>query len=235
MFHYHLSTKSRNAKTGPIPVSTTSRNSCPPHCPLRKTVHGEVECYAEGGPLAWHWDKVTKGLRGTDLDTFCDQIRALPAGALWRHNQAGDFPGRRNRLHGAKIRKLTRANRGKKPIAYTHYPPEIGDNAEIIREANANGFTINLSADSLEEADRFKALGIAPVVVVLPPDQKTNLKTPAGNLVVVCPYEIERYRAKGVTCSKCRLCAWRDRNFIVGFPAEGTPKKTELVTIGGVA
>ena len=47
----------------------------------------------------------------------------------------------------------------------------------IIKEANQNGFTVDLSANNLAHADKLKALNIAPVVVVLPSTQTTNTET----------------------------------------------------------
>ena len=84
---YHLTPRSSNKKTGPIPVSTTSRDSCPDTCPLKNG----GGCYAGSGPLSLHWDKVGTD-RGVSLESFCDTIRALPKGQVWRHNQAGDLP-----------------------------------------------------------------------------------------------------------------------------------------------
>ncbi|MEY4341197.1 MAG: hypothetical protein RL541_701, partial [Pseudomonadota bacterium] len=55
----HLTLKSANVKTGPIPVSTTERASCPDDCSMKK------ECYAASGPLALHWAAVSNGTRGT--------------------------------------------------------------------------------------------------------------------------------------------------------------------------
>ena len=77
----HLTLKSANVKTGPIPVSTTEPESCPNDCKLKK------ECYAASGPLALHWRAVGAGTRGTDWSTFTDQVAQLPAGQLWRHNR----------------------------------------------------------------------------------------------------------------------------------------------------
>jgi len=74
----HLTHSSSNSKTGPIPVSTTSADSCPPSCPLKK-----AGCYANGGPLAIHWREVTEGRRGTDWGTFCAKIAALPEGTFY--------------------------------------------------------------------------------------------------------------------------------------------------------
>jgi hypothetical protein len=42
----HFTLKSANVKTGPIPVSTTERASCPSDCKMKS------ECYAASGPLA---------------------------------------------------------------------------------------------------------------------------------------------------------------------------------------
>jgi hypothetical protein len=86
---YALTRKSANVKTGPIPVSTTSRNSCPTACPLRG-----AGCYADGGPLGMYWRKLSHAdaTIGTDIAGFAAAIAALPDGQLWRHNQAGDMP-----------------------------------------------------------------------------------------------------------------------------------------------
>lgn len=214
----HLTLKSSNSKTGPIPVSTTSADTCPPQCPFQNS-----GCYAESGPLALHWRKVTNGERGMAWDEFVGAIAALPAGAMWRHNQAGDLPGHGAGIDAGKLAKLVRANEGKHGFTYTHKPVLGGSvkathNRHAIREANQDGFTINLSANNLAQADQLAELNIAPVVVVLPRGVQ-NTCTPAGRKVVVCPAETR----DDVTCDSCRLCARRDRNgIIIGFPAHGS-------------
>ncbi|MEG0068146.1 MAG: hypothetical protein RR740_26515, partial [Pseudomonas sp.] len=66
---YHFTRVSGNAKTGPIPVTTTSADSCPPSCSFKGN-----GCYAESGPLALHWKAVTAGKRGGSLDELCTKI-----------------------------------------------------------------------------------------------------------------------------------------------------------------
>jgi hypothetical protein len=62
-----LTLKSSNDKTGPIPVSTTSRVSCPATCPLA----GDGGCYADAGYYTrMHWDAVTAGTRGLPVARF---------------------------------------------------------------------------------------------------------------------------------------------------------------------
>ena len=215
----HLTSKSANAKTGPIPVSTTTAQSCPTVCPFNNSNAGG--CYAASGPLALHWRAITDNKRGTEWPEFCDSIAALPAGQLWRHNQAGDLPGNGQTIDGALLGDLVRANMGKRGFTYTHYDALQGDNAQYIRGCNDHGFTVNLSANNATHADQLAALNIAPIVVVLPADQTENTATPDGRKIVVCPAAIR----DGISCATCQLCARVDRSVIIGFPAHGTGKK----------
>ncbi len=215
MERYHLTAKSANAKTGPIPVSTSTASTCPPACPLLGN-----GCYAGGGPLGMHWQKVTNGSRGTSWGEFCADIAALPAGTFWRHNQAGDLPGLGNRIDGAKLAGLVAANAGKRGFTYTHKPMTVAANRKAVADANMAGFTINLSGNNLDHADSLADYAIAPVVVVLPSDQTSNTVTPKGRKVIVCPAT----QRDDVTCASCQMCQ-RQRDVIVGFPAHGASKR----------
>ena len=214
---YHLTPKSANEKTGPIPVSTTSAASCPPDCPFNNS-NG---CYAGSGPLALHWAAVTRGDRGDEFADFCNKIAALPDGQLWRHNQAGDLPGNGLEIDGAALGDLVKANQGKRGFTYTHYNPSNGKNAAYIKGCNDYGFTVNLSANTPDHADQLAALNIGPVVTVLPMDQVSNTFTPSGRKIVVCPATIR----DDISCSTCKLCAVSDRGVIIGFPVHGTQHK----------
>lgn len=214
---YHLTPVSANVKTGPIPVSTSSAQTCPPTCPFN---NGEG-CYAGSGPLALHWRKITTGERGGDFNEFLDKIEALPPGQLWRHNQAGDLPGNGIEIDGGALGDLVKVNFNKRGFTYTHYDPAIGDNAKYIKGSNYYGFTINLSANTPEHADQLAALNIGPVVTVLPANQTENSYTPEGRKIVVCPATIR----DDVSCATCKLCAVSNRTVIIGFPVHGTQKK----------
>ena len=104
--------------------------------------------------------------------------------------------------------------------------PNLASNGDLIREANRDGFTINLSADSLEDADRLTDMEIGPVAVVVAHDAPIRLKTPAGRRVTICPAESSK-----MTCDECRLCANPKRKTIIGFRAHGQSKAivSELV------
>lgn len=209
----HLTPKSANAKTGPIPVSTTTGASCPTDCAMK------AECYAATGPLALHWKAVSTGQRGTDWPTFTASIAALPDGQLWRHNQAGDLPQSGGTVDAVKLGQLVAANTGRRGFTYSHH--RNAESINWIRHANNWGFTVNLSANDLQDADALADHAAGPVVVVLPSTQTTNTTTPKGRTVVVCPAT----QRDNVSCATCQLCQ-RQRSAIVGFPAHGTRRRT---------
>lgn len=209
----HLTLKSANVKTGPIPVSTTEKASCPA-CPFKGN-----GCYAESGPLALHWSAVSAGLRGTDWADFVATVSGFDEGQFWRHNQAGDLPGAGDSIDAVMLEQLVAANEGRRGFTYTH-KPMTEENLEAVTLANLGGFTVNVSANSLDEVDAAMDLGL-PAVVVLPIDATANIKTPQGRTVVVCPAT----QRDDVSCFTCQLCQRADRTVAVGFPAHGVSKK----------
>ncbi len=209
----HLTKISHNAKTGPIPVTISPASTCPDSCPLKGS-----GCYAENFPLKLHFDRVSRG-QGIDWLELCDEVSRFPRGQLWRYAQAGDLPGTGEYIDFPALLELIRANKGRRGFAYTHKPMTAG-NQTAVYLANQQGFTVNLSADSLKQADELASLEVGPVVVALPHTQKCNTRTPAGRKVLICPNHFD----KSVQCSNCELCAVRDRTAIIGFPAHGMKK-----------
>lgn len=228
--NYHLTPISGNAKTGPIPVSTISKETCPDACPLKG-----AGCYAEGGPLAIHWREVTAGRRGVSFEEFLKQVRALPRKQIWRHAQAGDLPGEGNRIDPDQLRELALANRGRPVIAFTH-KPVTPENLETLQEARRLGFSVNLSANSVSQADELVETGL-PVVCILPSeyartkrdktvhDYKERIKdlpreTPRGRKIAICPATY-----MDTNCATCGACSKNTRgNVVIGFPAHGNRK-----------
>ena len=202
--------ESMNRKTGRMPVSMTDMASCPTSCPLRGG-----GCYAEFGNVRVHWQRVATD-RAVSWQEFCRSIAALPPDTLWRHNEAGDLPGFGDALLTSALEQLVEANHGRRGFTFTHKPLRRAEERKAIALANARGFTINLSANSLEHADELAALAIGPVVVVLPSDAPTKLATPEGRTVIVCPAE-----TSGLTCATCGLCSKPQRKAIIGFRAHG--------------
>ncbi len=230
--------KSSNAKTGPIPTTTTGRESCPKSCPLS----GERGCYAEAGYYTrLNWDAVDAGKRGGSWADLCDSVRSLPNGQLWRHNVAGDLPHNRERIDSLLLSDLVAANFGKRGFTYTHHSMRLAHNRRAVQAANVLGFAINLSADSLADADKLSVLGIAPVVAIVPETYARKEKggkfveswgeyllrvaklpheTPQGRRFIVCPAT----NRDSKTCANCGICAEVKRSQIVAFPAHGASK-----------
>lgn len=218
--NYALTKVSSNSKTGAIPVTVSNRKTCPPSCPLLKN-----GCYAEGYYTQLHWDKVTNGERGTNWNEFISTIKALPKKILWRHNVSGDLVGSNDVIDAPALAQLVQANKNKSGFTYTHYPMTNNNNIQAVKMANDGGFTVNLSANNIQQADQYKSLNIAPVVVVVPEDCEKVTFTPNNNKIVVCPAQT----SNKVTCSSCGLCQKKDRDYIIGFRVHGTyTKKAKL-------
>lgn len=199
---------SKNRKTGPIPVTSTERKSCPPTCP-----HYLDDCYAEDFFTRMNWDKIPA--RGIDLQALLTRIKTMPIGQLWRHNVAGDLPGEGEEVDAFALGQIVKANRGRKGFTYTH--KKSPDAITWARHATNWGFTVNLSADDAGEADTLAAHGL-PVVAIVPADTPKHTTTPAGLPILVCPAQTVDY----MTCALCGLCQKADRRQIIGFRAHGT-------------
>jgi len=227
--NYHLTPISGNTKTGPMPVSITSNDTCPSACPLKGN-----GCYAENSYMGIHWKKVSSGNLGTNLKDFCDKIAKLPRNVVWRHNSAGDLPGAGNKINAKALNLIVQANKKARAKGFTFtHKPVLGNsriansNAAIIKEANDNGFTINLSANNLEHADSLRNRSIGPVVAIVDTNAPRFGKTPQGAHYAVCPAQ-ER---EDITCSNCRLCSLPNRKIIIAFRAHGPRKNTALKVI----
>jgi hypothetical protein len=212
-----LTMVSSNAKTGPIPTTTSERSSCPATCAFY-----DKGCYAKSGPQALHWRKVSEGERGLPWNEFVTAVRKIAKGQIWRHNVSGDLPHTFGDIDSSMVNSLVNANRGRKGYTYTHHILNE-HNVNVIRECNSKGFTVNASTEDVEVADKVMSEhGIPAVVVVNSEESRRFFKTENGRKVIVCPATIH----DSVTCATCGLCAQADREFIIAFPAHGTAKKT---------
>lgn len=212
---FHLSRVSSNEKTGPIAVTTTSKNSCPASCGMREV------CYAALGPLAWHWSKVSDGSRSKQWREHLDDLATLPLGSPLRLNQAGDLVANSGRLSRAFIDGLLSVVKSRRLQAwtYTHHDHTVGDNGKLLRRANREGLRINVSTETEESADRAIASGLPAVLAVSSEETRTVWRTPDRNLVKVCPAQL-----RDTDCNRCMLCHKRGSKVIIAFLAHGSRK-----------
>jgi len=197
-------------------VSTSSKLTCSPSCPFLNN-----GCYANSGPLNLHWLKVTNGERGDNFQTFLGKLKELPAGSAFRHNQAGDLPHNLGKISRTFVRKMVESTAHLRAYTYTHHNLQLGENLQLLRYANRNGFTINVSCESEAQVDDAIAADL-PAVLVVPSDEKrTTWHTKGGNVTIVCPAQ----RSDTVTCADCMLCHKRGKKVAIAFLAHGTSKK----------
>jgi hypothetical protein len=215
---YHLTKKSSNVKTGPIAVSTTSRDSCSPSCPLFGS-----GCYAETGPLRLHWDAVSDGPwrdkpRGTDIESFIASLRSLPEGSCFRHNQAGDLPHVNGLINAHALELITDACKERKLIAwtYTHHSVDNMNNTVLIKRSNNEGLTVNVSAHNQQQAADLHRKGL-PSVCIVPKNETRKAWDHDGVKFLVCPAQWS-----DKNCAECKLCSVADRACVVAFKAHGT-------------
>lgn len=220
---FHLTRVSSNSKTGPIPVTTSSRDTCPPTCPFKGS-----GCYAESGPLAIHWGKVTNAERGQSFAQHCQDLASLPPQQLTRLNQAGDLPHTRGRISRRFVRGIVAACKNLKAYTYTHHRLNLGENLALLRFANRNGLTVNVSTETERCADDAIAAGLPAVLAVDSEEARNTWHTPAGNVVLVCPAQ-----NRDTDCATCQLCHTRGRRVIVAFRAHGTGKRKASQAIAG--
>lgn len=203
---------SHNQKLGGIPAVLVTASTCPPSCR-----NYNAGCFGESHLLRKHWRDVE--IRGVPWDDMCEFVDRLPDDQLWRYATVGDMPGVGEAVNEKSLLLLISANVGKRGFTFSHKRSQAALNA--IKVANAMGFTINLSADNIAEADAFMDLGIGPVVATVPEDAPAmGIYTDSGRQVLLCPATTR----KGVTCATCGICARQNRKYIIGFRAHGQDK-----------
>ncbi len=209
---------SGNSQTGPIPTTVTERQSCPTTCAFF-----EKGCYGKYHLAGVHWRKVSDHERGVSWDKFISEIRKFAPATLWRHNVTGDLPHVFGDIDAPKVVQIVKANKHKRGFTFSHHVLNA-HNVQVIKDANAGGFTINASTESVEVADQVMTEHNIPAVAVIPSTESRRFfHTESGRKVVVCPAKIHKGK---VNCSTCGLCQQSDREFIIAFPAHGTAKKT---------
>ena len=228
----HITKKSSNRKIGNIPCSITEESSCSPTCPFINS-----GCYAKTGPDSWNWKKISNGTQKnlTDWSGLCSFLKAQKPGQLMRINVAGDLLHQNGVIDQKALSQLVKANKNKRAWTYTHHKMSR-QNFEAIEQANKDGFTINISTESLPAVDKIIDLKLPAVTVIsdknnyLKPykgsDNRTyykvtkQLRTPKGRKVVVCLAQLQ----ENVTCETCQLCT-KQRDFPVAFVAHGNQVK----------
>lgn len=185
--NYHITMVSDNKKVGPIPCTTTGRNSCWEGCPF----YGGP-CYGNSFHARLHWDRVSDGRRGYSMDVLCKLISDIPKYSFIRINQTGDQPRYENGdINLDEALPLAKACRMRKLKAWTYCHHEQTDyNLAALRTLTQEGITTNASCETEEQVDRVYAQGGLAVLVVDPDEKRTKWTTEGGVPVRVCPEQL---------------------------------------------
>ena len=216
---YKLTPRSSNRKTGPIATTMADRGTCAPTCPYANG----GGCYADGFPLRWNWDGLTRGETGGDWLDLLHSLRraALPAGSLLRHNVAGDLPHDDGKINREQTRNLAEMFAGFKLQAFTYsHHKQTSGNLAVVRDTIAAGLFVNLSCDSEAQASKRYQEGFPAVCVVPADDSRKAWADEQGTRFKVCPAQL----ADGVTCQTCKACTGA-RDYVVAFRAHGSRKR----------
>lgn len=231
--HFNFVPRSANYKLGPMPTTFGPRSTCPSTCPLKGK-----GCYGSEGPMNLIWGRVDNRVTGAKWDIFLKRIQdEVERGRIWRYATVGDLPNvRENVIDVNRLQQLVNINRGRMGYTYSHYPIEkkpgvtekmAEHNRKAVRMANDGGFIINISANSMEEADRLSSFGLPVVTLLKRGSVQKVFKTPEGRHGIICPAQTQ----ETMTCLKCKLCARQERasnapgtpgNPIIGFEAHGS-------------
>lgn len=199
-------------------VTYAPPQTCPAPCGMRGSKPGDEDCddpsarlcYAGEHNALQQWKSLWKGYTGLTWPSFLNRLRESKS-KIVRLNIAGDLPAdmsdpTRKHLDRERVMELAEAAaaNGRVAFTYTHFPINYRDNKKILRDAIDKGLQINLSADSLRDADRKAAAGFDVAVVIpriryeqkdpvtgrvrsLIVGQGSNLTTPAGRKIFFCP------------------------------------------------
>jgi len=217
---FHFVKKSGNKKTGIMPVTYNSRQTCPTDCIFKKENGGG--CYAENYHTRLNWDKVTAGTRGGSFKELLENIKGLKPGTIWRACVAGDIPANINgEISRTYIKGLTAANKGLKGYSYTHRKLSLGENISLLKTANKQGLTINISTETETAADNVIKNKLPAVMVVKSTETRNSWTTKGGNKVLICLAQ-----TAGKSCIDCKLCQDRPSpKLIIAFKAHGNQAK----------
>lgn len=222
--------KSSNEKTGDIIQSYSARLTCPNRCPLKGN-----GCYADSYHTSRQWDRCNdesdKRYIRNSQDLTLDLMSAVAIHAkrgeksiLFRHNVAGDIAlPNSDMIDNERLNTIVKScnevssnlNVNLMGYTYTHCSLTM-QNFKKVKKAQAKGFTVNFSCETIEEVKKVKFADCNAVVTSVNPEETIKALKAEGLKSVQCPAQTN----DGMNCKKCKLCA-RDRDAVIIFAVHG--------------
>lgn len=219
----HIVAQSGNAKTGVMPVTYRTAETCPTTCPfLPRNLGGAGGCYGTGRIFG------IAGKYATSMST-ADAISKLaraPKGARYmRDRVVGDVVTPTGEFDAPYVAAIAHVaeTAGLKVFGYTHaWPMFTADDVQMIK---VSGYVMNASCETENDVRVAVSLGMPTVIAG---DSWTDGDIVGGRRIVTCPAQTR----DDVTCASCGLCAKPDRACTVRFLLHG-PKAQAAASIEG--
>ena len=226
--NFHIKEGTQNKKlTGgdsikKVSATVSSWQTCSKHCPMFN------KCYAKQGfHTRQHANAVTTAKRGTDFDSFIENIESLRNKSFLRLSVSGDLPSEdwcystdERKIDLNKLKAIKEAAQSTKTTAYTythlHCDPKHKEyNLNAVKEVSEKGFVINISVENKGEAKRLKAQGFDVALV----DSKLFEQAKEGKAegFFACPAQYENSEGDYSRCIDCKKCSFANRCEIVVF------------------
>ena len=106
------------------------------------------------------------------------------------------------------------------PLSIKNAPIIDYKNISLLKTANKQGFTVNISTESEAAADNAVLNSLPAVIVVKSTEKRRFWFTKNKNKILVCPAQ-----TRGINCIDCQLCQHRPKNLIIAFLAHGNMSK----------
>lgn len=226
--------ESSNPKMGNIIQSYSHRSTCPNRCPLKGN-----GCYVDSYHTSRQWDRCDdeedKRYIRNGHDLTLDLMSAVvlhskrdEKSILFRHNVAGDIAlPDSDLIDGERLNTIVKACNEVSSIlniklmgyTYTHCNLSIG-NIKKVKDAQAKGFVVNFSCETIEEVKKVKSAGCNAVLTPVNPQETVKALKTEGLKAVQCPAQTN----EDMNCKRCKLCA-RNREAVVIFAVHGNCSK----------
>lgn len=211
----HIVARSGNAKTGVMPVTYRTSDTCPRSCPFLPTSEGgNGGCYG-AGRIFGIAGKYASQLSEADAAA---KLQGAPKDAKYlRDRVVGDLVAPDGSFDHAYVASIARVagDAGLVPYGYTHAWPTM-TTGDVERVADT-GYVLNASCETEADIERAVSLGMPTVVAR---DDWEDGDVVAGRRIVTCPAQTR----EDVTCASCGLCAKPNRAATVRFLLHGSGK-----------
>lgn len=218
----HIVAQSGNVKTGVMPVTYRTADTCPTTCPfLPVSMGGNGGCYGTGRIFGIAGKYATLM---SETDALAKLARAPRGAKYMRDRVVGDVvtpDGKFDHPYVAAIARVAHAS-GLRVFGYTHaWPIMTRDDVETVK---GTGYVMNASCETADDVARAVSLGMPTVIAG---DSWQDGDVIAGRRIVTCPAQTR----DDVSCASCGLCAKPDRACTVRFLIHGMAKNQAAASI----